>query len=105
MKKKDTADLETDEIMDCRPICKGDSIKKVITKALYKSFMNTIEAGCEPSQFAVETNGDVKQLIMAIGCQSRLGHVRYTEFIRGIMDEIPPLLPQTHDGDGELHGK
>ena len=38
--------------MDCRPICKGEAIKKVITKALYKPYMNKIKAGCEPSQFA-----------------------------------------------------
>jgi len=28
--------------------------------------MNTIKAGCEPSQFLVGTNGDGSQLIMAI---------------------------------------
>ena len=33
-----------------------------------------------------------------------LSHVRYAEFIGGIMDGIPPLLPQ-HRDDGELHGK
>ena len=33
LNKKDAADLETNEIMDCRPICKGEAIKKVITKA------------------------------------------------------------------------
>ena len=33
-----------------------------------------------------------------------LSHVRYAEFTGGIMDGIPPLLPQHHD-DGELHGK
>jgi len=33
-----------------------------------------------------------------------LTHVRYAEFIGGVMDGIPPLLPQHHD-DGELHGK
>ena len=33
-----------------------------------------------------------------------LGHVRFAEFIGGVMDGIPPLLPQHHD-DGELHGK
>jgi len=33
-----------------------------------------------------------------------LSHVRYAEFIGGIMDGIPPLLPQHHD-DGKLHGK
>jgi len=33
-----------------------------------------------------------------------LSHVRYAEFIGGVMDGIPPLLPQHHD-DGELHGK
>jgi len=32
-----------------------------------------------------------------------LSHVRFAEFI-GVMDGIPPLLPQHHD-DGELHGK
>jgi len=52
--------------MDCRLICKGEFIKKVITKALYKPFMNKIEAGCEPSQFSVGTNGGGSQLIMAI---------------------------------------
>jgi len=31
-------------------------------------------------------------------------NVRYAEFIGGIMDGIPPLLPQPHD-DGELRGK
>jgi len=31
-----------------------------------------------------------------------LSHVRYVEFIGGIMDGIPPLLPQSHD-DGELY--
>jgi len=33
-----------------------------------------------------------------------LSHVRYAEFIEGVMDGIPPLLPQHHD-DGEFHGK
>ena len=33
-----------------------------------------------------------------------LSHVRHAEFIGGVMDGIPPLLPQHHD-DGELHGK
>ena len=33
-----------------------------------------------------------------------LSHVRYAEFIGGVMDGIPPLLPQHHN-DGELHGK
>ncbi len=47
--EKDTADLEVNEIMDCRPICKGEAIKKVITKGLYKCYMNKIKAGCEPS--------------------------------------------------------
>ena len=66
LNKKDAADLETNEIMDCRPICKGEAIKKVITKALYKPYMNKIKAGCEPSQFSVGTNGGGSQLIMAI---------------------------------------
>ena len=52
--------------MDCRPICKGEAIKKVITKALYKLYMNKIKAGCEPSQLAVGTNGGGSELIMAI---------------------------------------
>jgi len=63
---KDTADLEVNETMDCRPICKGEAIKKVITKALYKTYMNKIKAGCEPSQFTVGTNGGGSQLIMSI---------------------------------------
>jgi len=63
---KNAADLETNETMDCRPICKGEAIKKVITKALYKPYMNKIKAGCEPSQFSVGTNGGGSQLIMAI---------------------------------------
>jgi len=33
-----------------------------------------------------------------------LSHVRFAEFIGGVMDGIPPLLPQHHD-DGKLHGK
>ena len=32
LNKKDAADLETNEIIDCRPICKGEAIKKMITK-------------------------------------------------------------------------
>jgi len=52
--------------MDCRPICKGEAIKKVITKTLYKPYMNKTKAGCEPSHFAVETNGGGSQLIMSI---------------------------------------
>jgi len=52
--------------MDCRLICKGEAIKKMITKALYKLYMNKIKAGCEPSQFSVGTNGGGSQLIMAI---------------------------------------
>ncbi len=64
--KKDTTDLEINKIIDYHPICKGESIKKVITKALYKPYMNKIKAGCEPSQFAVGTNGGGSQLIMAI---------------------------------------
>jgi len=52
--------------MDCHLICKGEAIKKVITKALHKPFMNNIKAGREPSQFAVGTNGGGSQLIMAI---------------------------------------
>ena len=66
LNKKETADLETNETMDCRPICKGEAIKKVITKALYKPYMNKIKAGFEPSPFAVGTNGGGSQLIMAI---------------------------------------
>jgi len=66
LNKKDTADLEINEIMDCRPICKSEAIKKVITKILYKPFMNIIKAGCEPSQFSVGTNGGGSQLTMAI---------------------------------------
>jgi len=52
--------------MDCRPISKGEAIKKVITKALYKPYMNKIKAGCEPSQFSVGTNGGGSKFIMAI---------------------------------------
>jgi len=66
LNKKDVPDLETNEIMDCRPICKGEEMKKVITKALYKPLMNKIKAGCEPSQFSVGTSGGGSQLIMAI---------------------------------------
>jgi len=66
LNKQDTADIEVNETMDCRPICKGEAIKKVITKALYKPNMNKIQAGCEPNQFAVGTNGGGSQLIMAI---------------------------------------
>ena len=66
LNKKDTADLEINEIMDCRQICKGEAIKKVITKALYKPYMNKIKAGCEPSQFTLGTNGGGSQLIVAI---------------------------------------
>jgi len=33
-----------------------------------------------------------------------LSHVRYAEFVEGVMDSITPLLPQ-HRDDGELHGK
>ena len=35
-------------------------------KALRKSFKNKIRAGCEPSQFAVGTNGGGLQVVMAI---------------------------------------
>jgi len=56
LNKKDAADLEINEITDCRPIWKGKAIKKVITKALYKPYMNKIKAGCEPSPFSVGTN-------------------------------------------------
>jgi len=66
LNKKDAADLEINEIMDCHPICKSEAIKKVITKALHKPYMNKIKAGCEPSQFSVGTNGGGSQLIMAI---------------------------------------
>jgi len=79
LNKKDAADLETNET-DCRPICKGEAIKKVITKALYKPYMNIIKAGCEPSQFSVGTNGGGSQLIMAIAllleANSGLGRIR-----------------------------
>jgi len=34
----------------------------------------------------------------------KLSHVRFADFIGGVMDGITPLLPQRHD-DGELHGK
>ncbi len=33
-----------------------------------------------------------------------LSHVKFAEFIGGVMDGIPPLLPQHYD-DGELYGK
>ena len=66
LNKKDTADLEFNEIIDCRPICKGEAITKVITKALYKLDMNKVKAGYETSQFSVRTNGGGSQLITAI---------------------------------------
>jgi len=45
LNKKDTADLKINEIMNCRPICIGEAIKKEITKALYRPYMNKIIAG------------------------------------------------------------
>jgi len=64
--KRQHIDLEINEIMVCRPICKGEVIKKVITKALYKPYKNKMKAGCEPSQFSVRTNGGGSHFIMAI---------------------------------------
>ena len=52
--------------MDCRPIYNGEATKKVITKAVFKPFMNKITAGCEPNQFTVGTNKGALEIIVAI---------------------------------------
>ena len=61
LNKKDIVDLEINEIMIYR-----EAIKKVITKTLYKPYMNKIKARCELSQFSLGTNGGGSQHIMAI---------------------------------------
>ena len=52
--------------MDCRPVCKGESLQKVITKELYSPFMGKIREKCEPCQFGIGTKGSGSQLVMAI---------------------------------------
>ena len=52
--------------MDCRPVCKGESLRKVITKALYSPFMGKIREICKPCQSGIGTKGGGSQLVMAI---------------------------------------
>ena len=64
--KKGVDELVEGETMDCRPICKGESLRKLITRALYVPFMPKIRAYCDPCQFGVGTKGGGAQLTMAI---------------------------------------
>ena len=66
LNKKDPLDLEEGELMDCRPVCKGESLRKVITKALYSPYLSTIRKVCDPCQFGIGTSGGGSQLVMAI---------------------------------------
>ena len=52
--------------MDCRPVCKGDLLRKVITKALYAPFMERIQEICNPCQFGVSKKGGSAQLTMTL---------------------------------------
>ena len=66
LNKKNVEELAKGERMDCRPVCKGDSLRKVITKALYAPSTERIQAVCHPCQFGVGTKGGGAQLMMAL---------------------------------------
>ena len=66
LNKKNVEELAEGETMDCHPVCKGDLLRKVITKALYAPFMERIQAVCDPCQFGVGTKGGGAQLTMAL---------------------------------------
>ena len=50
--------------MDCRPVCKRESLQKVITKALYTPFMEKIQA--RPMSIWSGYEGGGAQITMAI---------------------------------------
>ena len=66
LNKKGREELHEGETMDCRPVCKGESLRKVITKALYAPFMEAIREKCDPCQFSIGTKGGGSQLVLAI---------------------------------------
>ena len=66
LNKEGTEELNEGETMDCRPVCKGESPRKVITKVLYSPCLGKIREKCEPCQFGIGTNGGGSQLVMAI---------------------------------------
>ena len=66
LNKKGTEKLNVGETMDRGPVCKGESLWKVITKALYSPSMETIREKCKPCQFSIGTKGGGSQLVMAI---------------------------------------
>jgi len=66
LNKIGTEELNEGETMDCCPVCKGQSLRKVIAKALYSPFMEKIREKCESCLFGIGTKSRGSQLAMAI---------------------------------------
>jgi hypothetical protein len=55
--KLDPETLEQGQTMDCRPVCKGNSLRKAIIRTLYEPYMESFEKTGWPCQFGTSKSG------------------------------------------------
>lgn len=90
LNKKNVEDLVEGEVMDCQTVCKGDSLRKVSTKALYAPFMDKIHAKCDLQQFGVGRKEGGEPITMAIHLliEANPDWVLLALVIKNVSDEV-----------------
>jgi len=64
--KLDTASLAEGDLMDCRPVAMGNTLRKAVTHALFDPFLQDIIAETKPTQFGCREKAGGSQMISAI---------------------------------------
>ena len=64
--KRELEELEADELMDCRPVAKGNTFRKVFTATLLEPFKQSIIDVTAPTQFGSGEKAGGSQLVFAV---------------------------------------
>ena len=68
--KLDMSELEDGQLMDCRPVAKGNTLRKIVTSARLKPFKMSIISATKPTQFGSGEKAGGGQLVF--GSQTML---------------------------------
>ena len=60
MNKMEEEELEEGELMDCRPVMKGNTFRKVVTTAFMAPYKQALIDHTQPTQFGLEKAGGSK---------------------------------------------
>jgi len=64
--KLDPSSLGEGDLMDCRPVAIGNTLRKAVTRTLFNPFLQDIIAETKPTQFGCGEKAGGSQMIFAI---------------------------------------